>query len=650
MVLAALIFSVDLFSILGICKAHFKTQFGDKEYLCLIAAYSVWISRFLVFSVFLLIPGIGNAIRPISFIILLIPHMIAFRFVKKTYMLTLKNLKLTRVVALTVVISILSQLGENTWDGSAYHLPIEMLAATSKSLFGWPDFIYAQWQQSSFELAGSLYDILFKSYFAGSLISLGSFIFLALIFSSYSGLKLRSSLIILLSVPSIFQQIGTRYIDLSLAVTTFAFYILMSEYQSSNFKVSNFLQKKRILLAGIFVTTGMMFGAKSSSFLPAVLIFIVFFSLHVKSQQKLDSFNIRQHLSLMFTMFFGLTFGMLPVAVRNIIEFSNPLYPYKIPGFSNGLFGFSKVSNYLSRFYSDQIGMSGHGAIFEITYQYILSPFLVVRNILSDFFSTKSNFASVLRKDEFIFRTFVYDNRLGGFGLTFTILMILFLIFTIRKRESLLLIMAFISFSYFPTAIHPRYYLSFAIIFLSIFIRRLIKEQWLHNKLVMSLILSVSLVWTCSNVLSLYARAESNVLSSHAYDQNSKFLANTINPNCAKSIHVGSGLWATTALFGPNGCSIPSYSLNMGGSLIDVSIGPQRISAKHLSEIGAIVQSRTSPLIVICTHPKNKVDPCIAVTKYLSKMKVNMRHRSGSEAVGGPSWSVIEIGSVAKSG
>ena len=88
----------------------------------------------------------------------------------------------------------------------------------------------------------------------------------------------------------------------------------------------------------------------------------------------------------------------------------------------------------------------------------------------------------------------------------------------------------------------------------------------------------------------------------------------------------------------------------MGGSLIDVNIGPQRITARHLNEIGAIVQSQTSPLMVICTHPKNKVDPCIAVTEYLSKMKVNMELRVGSEAVGGPSWSVIEIGSVTKSG
>ena len=146
-----------------------------------------------------------------------------------------------------------------------------------------------------------------------------------------------------------------------------------------------------------------------------------------------------------------------------------------------------------------------------------------------------------------------------------------------------------------------------------------------------------------ANMVSWFARTTPSISEMKTFDENSKVLAQRINPSCLDSIHIGSGLWATTGLFGPGACSLPFFSLIVGGSLIDANIGPRFLVKKDLIQIERVLRDKHAPTLVICTHPKNMPDPCISIQSHLSKKGFKLIRDFGSEAVGGPSWSTLRV-------
>jgi len=339
----------------------------------------------------------------------------------------------------------------------------------------------------------------------------------------------------------------------------------------------------------------------------------------------------------------GSIFGALPVFIRNVIEFSNPFYPYKVPGFENGLFGHSKVSNYLTGFYSNQVNLADIPMTLAVFFQYFLSPFEPVLVLFRSFDLSPSKFVSDIASNEVIYRTFVYDNRLGGFGLLFVILAISYLIYVKSMFARVLLIIFFLIFSILPTSIHPRYYLGIGLISIAVFVRALNSRRILSKRIFFSLVMVFSIFSVSANTFSWIARTNPSISEANTYDENSRALAQRINPTCLDSIHIGSGLWATTGLFGPSACSLPFSSFTVGGSLIDANIGPRFLVRRDLIQIEGMLRNRQAPTLIICTYPKNMPDPCKSIQSHLSKKRFKLLRNFGSEAVGGPSWSTLEV-------
>jgi hypothetical protein len=643
MLIPAILSALDFLLLTSFFQSHFKQQKSSKIQMGYLAAYSIWISRILIFSYLLLFEDLKMFVWPLVAIIFIGPHLTMFIIDRVEYFSSIRRVKLFQLISISLVVYLISLLGENTWDGSAYHLPIELLVTKYNSLFGWPDFIYAQWQQSTIQLGAAYLDILFGTYFAGSMVSIISFIFLIYLFADFTKIKIWLASIILLCIPPVFHQIGTRYIDITIGIAVFAFFILMFQFFESNENLESVRYSDKFVFFCIFPVSALMIGAKSSSFLPVAFVWFYFIVRQFYSKKNRIRKQYIRSIKLTLIIGLGSIFGVLPVFIRNIIEFSNPFYPYKVPGFENGLFGHSKVSNYLTGFYSNQVNLDDVPMTLAVFFQYFISPFQPLLVIFQSFDFSPSKFVSGIASNEVIYRTFVYDNRLGGFGLLFVILVIAYLMYANTKFARATFLVFFLVFSILPTTIHPRYYLGIGLISLAIVVRALSLRKILSKRFFFSLVMVCAIFSISANIFSWFARTTPSISAVNTFDENSKVLAQRINPLCLDSIHIGSGLWATTGLFGPSACSLPFFSLTVGGSLIDANIGPRFLVKKDLIQIEGVLRDRYAPTLVICTHPKNMPDPCISIQSHLSKKGFKLISNFGSEAVGGPSWSTLRV-------
>ena len=643
MLIPAIFTALDFLLLTSFLLNHIKHKKTFNIQMAYSMAYSIWISRILVFSYLLIMPNLKVLLWPLAAIIFIGPHLMMFKVDGPMYIASARRINLKKLALISIILYLISILAENTWDGSAYHLPIELLVYKYNSLFGWPEFIYAQWQQSTIQLGAAYFGVLFDTYFAGSMVSCVSFIFLIYIFSSFTKTKIWLTTFILLSIPPVFHQIGTRYIDITLGIGVFVFFTLIFHYFDSKENSHELRVSDNLLFLCIFSVSGLIIGAKSSSFLPVVFIWFVLVLTHFYSKENWIRGEFVRSIRLTSIIGLGSIFGALPVFIRNVIEFSNPFYPYKVPGFGNGLFGYSKVSNYLTGFYSNQVNLDDVPMTMAVFFEYFLSPFQPFIVFFQSFDLTPSKFTSKIAGNEVIYRTFVYDNRLGGFGLLFVILAISYLIFHKRKfaRETFLIL--FLCFTFLPTSIHPRYYLGIGLIAMAIFLRALNSRE-IFSKRVFFVLLMVFLIFSFSaNAFSWFARTNPSISQANSFDENSRGIAERINPTCLDSIHIGSGLWATTGLFGPGACSLPFFSLPVGGSLIDVNIGPRLLVESDLIQIEKLLSNRHEPVLIICTHPKNMPDPCKSIQSHLSKKNYKLSSSFGSEALGGPSWSTLKV-------
>ena len=643
MLAAAIAVVLDFFLLKTFLQSYLKQRKFSDSQMALLIAYSIWISRMLLFSYLLLLQDMKMLIWVSAIIVFIGPHFLMMKTDNEAYFSSLKKINIKSFTLITLVLYLLGSLGENTWDGSAYHLPIELLVTKYYSIFGWPDFIYAQWQQSTVQLGAAFFDVLFRTHFAGSMISSVSFLFLIYFFSGFTRSKTWLSAIILLSIPAVFHQIGTRYIDITIGIGIFAFFVLLHQFYDSRENSLSLRDSDKYVLLCLFPVSALIIGAKSSTFLPVAIIWTFFTLKHFHSKENRNWKQLVRSIRLTSIIGTGSIFGAMPIFIRNIIEFSNPFYPYQVPGFENGLFGHSKVSNYLTGFYSGQVNLADVPMTVAVFFQYFLSPFQPFLVLLNNLDLSSSNFVSNVASHEVIYRTFVYDNRLGGFGLIFVILAVSYLISVKSKFARLTFLICFLGFSLLPTSIHPRYYLGFGLISIAVFVRALNSRKIFSKRNFLTLIVVFSIFSAAMNTFNWFARTNPSIFQTNTYDENSRALAQTINPKCLDSIHVGSGLWATTGLFGPSACSIPFFSLTVGGSLIDAYIGPRFLTSRSLNRIEAELLKRQTPVQIICTHPKNMPDPCNSIQSHLSMKGVKILRNFGSEAVEGPSWSTLEV-------
>ena len=653
-IIIAIISALDIFIILNYLSQAKSIRSVNLSYTHILVAYAVWVFRLLLFGYILLFSFNHIVLRILCVLVFVLPHIVFLLKSKNLYINSITNLRFIPITVLSLTFWFYLSIGENTWDGSAYHLPIEQLAAKNGSLFGWEDFIYAQWQQNTFQIGSAFYDVLYKNLAAGSIISVSSFIFLTLLFARFTKMSLVITTIFLLTVPSIFHQIGSRYIDLSVATALFFYFLSLKLFFAIFESKDEIKYRNTIGLVPLILISAIMMGSKSSVLVPAfILLGIVVVQGFTLSASK-SLFRLKQRMVPLPLFLFGTILGTFPVFFRNTIEFGNPFYPYKVFFFNNGLFSFDKVSNFLTDFYTQQVGLTTNNFIYNTFYQYLYSPFVIIINSIKEFDLNFMEYLNIMSEKEYIYRTFVYDNRLGGFGILFSLVVLIYIYKFKRQKEILIFLTCFLFFSIAPTSIHPRYYLGIGIIALAVIIQKLerpvllvnIKSESKYlfpNKKLLVVLLLFSVFWNLVNTASFYSRTKFNPFQEATIDRNSISISKRINPDCIDSIHIGSGLWATTGIFGPNSCSIPFYSLNMGGSLIDVNIGPSTLSTQHLQLIEKIVTDRMDKLLIICTFPKNKQNPCFEINRNLNILNKKTFFEVGSEAKFGPSWSRIIV-------
>lgn len=182
MLLPAILIALDFLILTSFLQSQLRLKKIMSIHFAYAMAYSLWIARILLFNYLLLLPNLKLLLWSLVLMIFVSPHLLVLSVDRRRYFDCVRRIKLKTLAMISSSLYMISLLGENTWDGSAYHLPIEILASKYSSLFGWPEFIYAQWQQSTIQLGASYFNILFGSYFAGSIISCVSFIYLIYLF------------------------------------------------------------------------------------------------------------------------------------------------------------------------------------------------------------------------------------------------------------------------------------------------------------------------------------------------------------------------------------------------------------------------------------------------------------------------------------
>lgn len=621
--LVALILVLDIYFLRRLAgyftQPHTNNRFVVRKE-SLIIEVGIWALRFLLFQYLLLFNLGSDWVRVISVIIFLSPH--AALLVLK---LSLNRSAYWRVNSLTLfffsaILTLAMFRGEDSWDGSAYHLPIEFLAYKTGSLWGWQEYIYIQWQSSTIELSAAFYDTVFGSARIGIVINYILVFYVVSFMRNFLPRYWPLALVFLAGTPAFLQQLSTRYVDLGIACLGVISFLTM-------FHCLQFSTRSR-LVYWLIPLFSMLYGSKVSALL--IFGFQLFFLLAL----RLRNFDFKSIRLFLLITCFSFLIGNLPVGFRNWILFQNPFYPYKNFLFESGYFDYQTVSSGLSGFFSTQIGFPGTPTQLLFVHQYMYSPFKSILSLVFQVFS-QSNF---MKTPDF-YRVFIYDNRLGGFGVWFPLLILFSIVLAKKDKRLLGIIPALLAFLMLPTSFHARYYLGVGLLIL-VFVLFLLEQIEFPKRLLLSLVIAC-LPFAAINSTALLLRNLNLPPLVQPIDRASANLAHRINPECRDSIHVGSGPWLTSALFGPNLCKIPVLSFPVGGSLLDASIGEPKLRNEDLETIATYFLENRD-LLFICSRPSNSPDPCVDISKYLTgKLGVTMATQNISEAKGGPQISTL---------
>lgn len=616
---------------------------SQKKYqiITMISIYSI---RPILFT-YLLLFDFKNPTTPTITHLIIFPMFIYLFFmlliIKRDFFFIRKNV--INVLLATGIFTIIMLAGESSWDGSAYHLPIELLVRDYGSLWGWPEVIFNQWGLIGGDIANSFFHINFGNSRAGLLPTIiYSYLAIRLVIS----LKLKYQvfiLIMLFSIPSFINQIGTRYIDSLLAVGILFLYFVI--------KIPKEVLNKGIYLQ-IASVSAFIFSIKLSA-ITGVLCILVLFLFEKK-------FNLREKISRSFFLVVGFLVGTFPIFFRNIIEHQNPFFPFYAPGFSNGYLSLTKFSDQLQNSYLVQQGSSSEILLVSLFHQYVSGPFTTIYEIILNVFKYKTDSLTKIAETESFYRTFVYDNRLSGFGPSFLIIiLILFLYF--RWKGLLYVFIIFIFMTIIPTSIHARYSLGLYLIGL-IYLYSVIQERKLEvdfKRNWFKPLMVVVIIFSILNVGNVYLRMYPDGLKLYPEDRNTFQIAKFVNPDCSPIAHFGSGLWGGDSLWGPNLCGRVVASEYVNGYILDGALGPEQISTSQLNKIKILSTKYSENLVILCSTPSTapieigitkipalKINPCDRIFLLLKDQFNLVRSIEVTEERVGPHLTYIKLAGI----
>jgi hypothetical protein len=290
-------------------------------------------------------------------------------------------------------------------------------------------------------------------------------------------------------------------------------------------------------------------------------------------------------------------------------------------------------------------------------YQYILSPFITIYQIFVNIFKFQGESLVKIRETESFYRTFVYDNRLSGFGPS--LLLLLIILFLVFRRKGLLYVIAtFVFMISIPTSIHARYSLGLYLIGL-IFLFNVVEERKSTvdlRKIWLRPILVVTLIFGVLNVGNVYFRMYPEGIKFYPEDRNTYKVAKFVNPDCSPIAHFGSGLWGGDSLWGPNLCGRVVASEYVNGYILDAALGPERINTSQIQKIKLLAAKYPENLRILCSTPSTtpieigitkiptlKTNPCVKIFSILSDQYTLINSIELIEERVGPHLTVIKL-------
>ena len=627
------------------CAKHLVGKSGieksQQKKFMVIATLVLYFSRSILFMYLLLI-DLENPLTTIIVRYIIFPMYVYFCLI---ILIKEKNFQISKKSFVTFfsfsgIFFVFLIAGENSWDGSAYHLPIELMIRDNGSLWGWPEVIFSQWGLIGGDLANALFHIGFGNARAGilpTLIYSVLFLKLVMIFES----KYRwVILVVIVSIPSFTNQIGTRYIDSQLAIGLAILYMIIK---------TPTLMLNRLKLFSLICTSAYIFSIKLSAITGVLLILFL-----LMIEKKIE---LREKIFAAALVLLGSVTGTFPVFLRNLIEHNNPFFPFYSPGFTNGYLSLTKFSDQLQNSYRVQLGGQDQPLVWGLFHQYIASPFVTLFDLTNNIFNHSGNLISQINGTESFYRTFVYDNRLSGFGPSFVLMLIVFIL--LFGRQGLLHIFGIILLIFItPTSIHARYSLGLYLIGL-VFISLVVEKREMKIEPPKNLLrpfLAASLIFAVLNIGNVYFRMFPNGLGVYPEDRNTYTVSNFVNPDCAPIVHYGSGLWGGDALWGPNLCGKVVKSTYVNGYILDAALGPEVINSTQLEEVSLFAAKYPDNLRILCstpstapieegitTIPVSKINPCDKIFERLSNEYFLTKSQELIEERVGPHLSVIKL-------
>jgi len=458
-----------------------------------------------------------------------------------------------RLVFLSVIGTIFFyflQPGERTWDGAGYHNVISLLIYQTGNIWNWPNLMWAQWFPAGQETIAASFLVIFSNY-NGLIVP--TIIWFVLILNlvdinfRQEGLKkhtLLLSLAFVFTLPFVLSQTGTSYVDIQTGMTFMILCYMLTQPRNG------FFEKIPLVIAGAGLISSKWSGV-------ALLAILTIFSLSLKK------FTLIKRIENLCFLAVGTFFGILPIALRNFIEFGSPTYPFKGPFNAwPGLFPQSLMTNQIG-VANQPPALNGLSSIEMFFHEYIYSIFYLFKTLFVNF--EKDGF-SYNQFDPELLSYISYDARLGGFGLVVTGLVILIIYINRTDYAFLLRLSLLISpLFFFPMNWWARYFIGipFALIFIQ---RKSLIKFFNETKLKKSIGLSVLVTFATINFLSFLAFSSFQKASWPSPNGYGGKISSLVSNPCRNILVVGEGLTFSSALWGDTKCNHVVGSVHFGNS------------------------------------------------------------------------------------
>jgi hypothetical protein len=355
------------------------------------------------------------------------------------------------------------------------------------------------------------------------------------------------------------------------------------------------------------------------------ILIILTVTLYLEKDQTLKlikNFNLRFTARLFMLAIITIS-SVLIFWVRNIIEKGSLFYPMKSSTLNNEIV-LSNIGSEIPIEYSTHIT--------QIFYQYLYSSLLVYYNFFSELIINKN--VPTFDSDSRYYRTFVYDNRLGGFGVAI-IVYFLWFGFLVHKKDRIRsvvipLLIVGISILLIKLTIHPRYVVGVPLFFLlisasriDILTKRFTKKMYPLYLMKITVICIIFLTVTITGKFYL-DRVFPNGIQLRPNSFYSTIYEDVLNKECGDSYFIG-GLQWYQPLWGRSGCGRLNDALlfeellerNNELSVLEARIFESRVD----SMVSAFISSDQSVRTIICTKAYTSLDYKLSLSIDLLKFK-----------------------------